>query len=193
MENQAVYISAQRELVVAFQDVESYDDKNRPKMRKSAFFKEGELVLDLTTEKGKLYEKLLDAHPQNVLHNGSINNGFKKQKNDLLRAQMLSNGEVYCATPADGITEADLEALVYLKKMAKVMPPTALKNTITRSIYIYERFDFAGIPKPSEGLEVAIAKARVTEMMWALKKQQVWSPDDTTEGKATAGSTAEDD
>ena len=193
MHDKAIYTSAQQGLVVAFQDIESYDENNRPRMRRSAYFKNGTLILDLQTEKGKLYEKLLDNHPLNISNGGSTSTGFKKQKDDITRVQFLADGEVYCRMPDDRVTGADIDALTYLEKVYKKMPKTALANATEKAMYVFDRFGFAGMPKPKEGQKLMIIKCRITEMIEALEKNNIWRPDDSTEGKTTSGQDSEED
>ena len=193
MKDKAIYTSAQRKLSVAFQDIIAHNSINQPVLRKNLRFDNGECILDLTDPEQAVYEPLMDNHPQNIKNGGSASTGFKKQKEDTTRLQILADGEVYCSMPDDGLTDADSEAIEYLMKMARVLPPTALKNTTEKAIFIYERFGFAGLPRPKKGQKVAIVKARVTEMMEALVEHRIWITDDDTKGASDTGETPEED
>lgn len=193
MENKAIYTSGMRELVVAFQDIIAHNAKNQPIPRKSVKFSEGMLYLDLTREDHKELEKLLDNHPMNTKNGGSMVTGFRKQKEDITKLKILADGEVYCTLPDDDLNEADEQALEILVKRAKVLPPTALKNTIDTAIYVYNRFGFAGIPKPKKGQKLNVIKARVTEMVEALIDNKIWTGDGSTQGETTSGSDSPED
>ena len=184
MNGQAIYTSAMPGYTLAIPEIVGYNDKNEPRVRGSVRFKEGFLKLDLTKSEDLELEKILDNHPMNISNGGSVSTGFRKQKDDITRIQILADGEVYCSMPDDGMQEADTVAIKYLIKAAKVLPPPALKNAIKHSIYVYERFQFAGLPRPKETNTVKIVKARITEIVEALIENKIWQveSDDNSEG-----------
>lgn len=185
MTEKILYTSARHDMVVAFQTVVGKNDKNQPILRKNVHFRDGSLEVEVTEEnKGLIYD--LDNHKLNIKNGGDVSRSFKRQDPSVNRIRKVAEGEVFCLMPAEGLQETDIELLSYLDRVAKALPEKARKNCAEKAGIVYDRFQFAGMPKPMEKNSIKILRSRIFEMLEALAVEKIWDGDGDkkTEGES---------
>ena len=185
MGQQVLYSATTHNLTVAFQHVVGKNHLNQPIIHPSVSFENGSLFIQ-DDEADELLVNLLDQHKMNIANGGTE---FRKQENSLLKYDKIAAGEVWCTKPEGGLQESDIKDLEYLKRLVKGLPETAKKNATEKAIAIYERYEFAGMPKPSSDNSIIILRGRIAEMLEALVGAGIWKEEnDATEGESDTGS-----
>ena len=189
-----MYNSESHDLTVAFQHIVGKNDKNQPIIQPSEHFFDGTLLIEDTPENA-LRLKLLDAHKLNRKNGGFGTESFIRQDPSVNRARILAQGEVYCATPENGIQADDLELLNYLVRFAKALPEAAKEKAAEKIATVYNRFQFGGLAMPKASDPVIILRSIIHQMLHALAVGKIWSKDgsDKIEGESDSGQGSEED
>ncbi len=181
MGEQIVYTSQHASLSLSFKMIKK-SHEGKPIVNKRQKFKNGQLILDSITDRPII--ELVESHKGNIANGGT---SFKRQTSDVVAMMTINAGEVYAEEPLDGIQEADIAALEYMSKAPNAMPPNTFKKAYGDTVTVYDRFNFAGIPRPKENIKPKRLKARIVEMLETLEERNIWSVDDDIEGEESSG------
>lgn len=149
-------------------------------------FKDGRLVLDDVTDKDLI--EVLNKHPGNEANGGS---SFKKQTDDIQAILAIEKGETWASVPANGIIDADIQALKYLDKLGAQLSPNAMKRALDLAVTVYDRFGLRGMAKPAETDKPKRLRAKITEIVETIKDRGIWNDD--SEGQEHSGQGTEKD
>jgi hypothetical protein len=162
----------------------------KPVPFKSQQFNNGRLILDAENyshwPEGDFDElvRLMDNHPRNRAKGGRE---FWRETQDDRDALDLAAGKVVAKPPYGGITKQTERILTNLLNSSKRFSPAEQPAIYSKLCEMMDLFSVKGLSKPDESFHPARLRARIVEFLGVLEDNNLWKPDDNTEGKADLG------